>query len=112
MRIGLYICATAAMGVFAMPAQSDAPMQPPMNSLQFAFYNCAAGAFEIEYDSDTPTQATMITSDHNRRYELKRVTSASGVEFSGSGVKFWTDGKKVSVEGAKPLLEHCKRKGA
>ena len=112
MRTGLYIGAAAALGVFPTPAFSDAPMQPPMNSLQYAFYDCGAGAFEIDYDSDTPTQATIVTSDHNRRYELKRVSSDSGVEFSGGGVKFWTDGKKVSVEGIKPPLENCRRKGA
>ncbi len=111
MRSGLVLCAALAAGVIASPGSADAPMQPPMNSLQFAFYNCDAGAFEIDYDSDTPTQATLVTSDHNRRYELKRVSADRGVEFSGAGVKFWTDGKKVTVNGASARLENCKRKG-
>ena len=111
MRSGLLLCAALAAGVIAPPALADAPMQPPMNSLQFAFYNCDAGAFEIDYDSDTPTQATIVTSDHNRRYDLKRVSTDHGVEFSSGGVKFWTDGKKVTVDGVSIRLENCKRKG-
>ena len=81
-----------------------------MNSLQFAFYDCDAGAFEIDYDSETPTQATLVTSDHNRRYELKRSASGNGVQFSGAGVTFWTDGKKVRVEGTSARLDNCKLK--
>ena len=86
-------------------------MQPPMNTFDFAFYDCAAGAFEIDYDSDTPTEATIVTSNHNQKYALTRVASQAGVQFTGHGVKFWTDGKKVLVEGTAIPLENCRLKG-
>lgn len=85
-------------------------MQPPMNTFDFAFYTCDAGAFEIDYDSDTPTQATIVTSNHNQKHELTRTPSQTGVQFAGGGVKFWTDGKKVLVEGAAIPLDNCRLK--
>jgi len=93
-------------------ALADTTAQPPMNSLDFAYYVCDAGAFEIDYDSDTPTHATIITSNHNQRFELNRAAATNGVQFAGGGVKFWTDGKKVLVEGVQPPLQNCRLKGA
>ena len=86
-------------------------MQPPMNTFDYAYYDCEAGAFEIDYDSDTPTQATIITSNHNQKYALTRSASSSGVEFAGRGVKFWTDGKKVLVQGTSIPLAYCRLEG-
>jgi membrane-bound inhibitor of C-type lysozyme len=114
MKSWVRTCFALTLGVLATPATAaDAPPQapqPPMNSLQFAFYECDAGAFEIDYDSDTPTQATVTVSEHNRRYELKRAQADSGVAFAGAGVKFWTDGKKVRLDGTSPHLDNCKMK--
>ena len=119
MRLGPLIWAVLAASLLARPALADAPatapspapMQPPMNTFDYAYYDCAAGAFEIDYDSDTPTQATMITSNHNQKYALTRSASATGVEFAGRGVKFWTDGKKVLVQGTSIPLANCRLKG-
>lgn len=94
----------------AAPALTDTPQQPPMNSFDFAFYTCDGGAFEIDYDSDTPTHATIVTGAKNRHYELTRTPSQNGVQFQDKGVRFWTDGKKVLVEGIAPGLEHCRLK--
>jgi len=117
MRLGLLASVVLAAGLLARPAPADAPasapapapMQPPMNTFDYAYYDCEAGAFEIDYDSDTPTQATIITS--NQKYALTRTASSSGVEFAGRGVKFWTDGKKVSVQGTAIPLANCRLKG-
>jgi membrane-bound inhibitor of C-type lysozyme len=86
-------------------------LQPPMNDFDSAFYNCAnGGAFEISYDSDTPTTATITTNDQNRQYVLKRAPADNGVQFSNGAAKFWTDGKTVVVEGTRQPLKDCKRK--
>jgi membrane-bound inhibitor of C-type lysozyme len=90
-------------------AAAPAPMQPPMNNFDFAFYTCDNGAFQISYDSETPTAATMTTSDNNRQYELTRKPPGDGVQFSNGAARFWTDGRKVVVEGTKDRLENCKR---
>jgi len=119
MRLGLLASVVLAAGLLARPAPADAPasapapapMQPPMNTFDYAYYDCEAGAFEIDYDSDTPTQATIITSNHNQKYALTRSASSSGVEFAGRGVKFWTDGKKVLVQGTSIPLANCRLKG-
>lgn len=88
-----------------------ASMQPPMNNLNFAFYNCAnGGAFQISYDSDTPTTATMTSNDQNKQYVLTRTPSANGVQFSNGAAKFWTNGKTVVVEGTRQPLNDCKMK--
>jgi hypothetical protein len=115
------------MGIFARPAgrktlvtltlsglatvAAAAPkMQPPMNSFDFAFYTCdAGGAFQITYDSDTPTSATLTTNDHNKQYTLMRRPIAEGVQFANGEARFWTDGKKVVVDGTRPSLANCKR---
>ena len=68
------------------------------------------GAFNVSYDSETPTTATITTSNHNRRYELERTPSDSGVQFSKGGVRFWTDGKRVVLEGVAAPMRNCKIK--
>lgn len=107
-RLGLGL----ALGCMATAAAAAAPMQPPMNGFDFAFYTCDDGrAFQISYDSDTPTSATMTTSDNNRQYALTRTHAPEGVQFSNGAARFWTDGRKVVVEGTANRLENCRRKG-
>jgi membrane-bound inhibitor of C-type lysozyme len=98
-------CATTA------PVQAaDAPMQPPMNDFNDAYYSCDGTAFLISYDSETPTKAKLTTSSHNKEYELTRTQSPSGVAFEGGAVRFWTDGKTVTVAGTPEKFTNCKRK--
>ena len=88
-----------------------APMRPPMNDFNFAFYTCdGQGAFQITYDSDAPKVATMTTNDNNKQYVLTRRRVAEGAQFSDGAARFWTDGRKVVVEGTATRLENCKRK--
>lgn len=90
-------------------ATAAAQIQPPMNSLDFAFYECDGAALQVMYDGDAPTHATLVTSD-NRKYALARAASASGVQFAGGGVKFWTDRKSIAVEGTRIPIRGCKLK--
>jgi membrane-bound inhibitor of C-type lysozyme len=101
-----------AWGLISAQASVASPQQPPMNNFDFAFYTCAeGGAFQISYDSDTPTKATLTTSLNNTQYELVRAPVDQGVQFSKGAVKFWTDGKTVVVDGTKARFKDCKRKG-
>lgn len=94
----------------ATPAAATAvQMQPPMNSLDFAFYNCEGAAMQVMYDGDAPTHATLVTSD-NKKYVLARAPAASGVQFASGPVKFWTDRKSVVVEGTKLPVRNCRMK--
>jgi membrane-bound inhibitor of C-type lysozyme len=111
MRPRLMACVLMTVGFAASPGRADAPaapapMQPPMNALQYAFYECDEANFEIDYDSETPEHATIIT--HSRRYDLDRTASESGVQFSKAGVSFWTDGRKVRADGLS--LTNCRLK--
>ncbi|MGH3426590.1 MAG: MliC family protein [Mycobacteriales bacterium] len=108
----LAIAIGAAFGCMAsLSAIADPPAQPPMNTFDFAFYDCAAGgAFQVTYDSDTPKTATMTTNDDNKQYVLTRIDVANGVAFSSGPTKFWTDGKSVAVEGTSKPLKNCKMK--
>jgi len=100
-----------AMGCIAAGAMAAAPMRPPMNDFNFAFYTCdGQGAFQITYDSDAPKVATMTTNDNNKQYVLTRRRVAEGAQFSDGAARFWTDGRKVVVEGTATRLENCKRK--
>lgn len=99
-----------AAGLIATAASGAPKMQPPMNNFDFAFYTCEGGAFQITYDSDTPTSATMTTSDNNKQYVLARKPTDDGVQFASGAARFWTDGRKVVVEGTRAHLENCKRK--
>lgn len=100
--------ATGALATAAWAA--DIAMQPPMNGFNDAYYVCDGAAFLISYDSETPTKATLTTSDHNKAYELKRTESPTGVAFAGGAAKFWTDGKTVTVTGPASKFTNCKRK--
>jgi membrane-bound inhibitor of C-type lysozyme len=104
------VLAAFATAASATPAIADPAMQPPMNDFDFAFYTCDGGAFQIAYDSDTPTTAKLTTSDRNKQYVLARKPAADGVQFSGAAARFWTDGKKVVVEGTATPLRNCKKK--
>jgi membrane-bound inhibitor of C-type lysozyme len=104
---GTLASALAASCAVAQPA----PMQPPMNDFNQAFYKCdGGGAFMMSYDSDQPTTAEMAANDDNKHHALKRTPSPSGVQFTGGGVKFWTDHKTVIVEGTKTAFKNCKTK--
>ncbi len=48
----------------------------------------------------SPEEAVM--GFHNKQYELKRVTSASGAKYAGSGAEFWSKGisAMITVDGA------------
>ena len=110
MRHFAIFAAVLSAGAFAGgSAWAEAAMQPPMNDFDEAFYVCDGANFAVSYDSDTPTTATLTTSN-NSKYELKRTTAASGVQFGGTPVKFWTDGKTVVVQGAGGSFQNCKRK--
>ena len=99
-------------GCLVAASAAGAPsMQPPMNNFNSAFYDCASGgAFLIAYDSDTPTTATMTTSDSNKQYVLTRKPAPDGVQFTNGPARFWTDGKTVVVEGTSQPLKGCKMK--
>jgi len=104
-------CATAVfLALAAGPALAQpAPMQPPMNDFDQAFYRCDGGeAFMMTYDADQPTAAEMVTNSDQRHYKLKRGEPKSGVEFSGGGARFWTDGKTVAGETPKAAFKNCK----
>jgi membrane-bound inhibitor of C-type lysozyme len=103
--VGAVVAADLAL---AGAASAEQPAQPPMNSFDFAYYACTGGAFQIAYDSETPTSATMTTSDDNRRIELARKPTSEGVQFSNGAVRFWTDGKTVVVQGTVAQLQNCK----
>jgi len=102
----------AAVGCLpSLSAMADPPVQPPMNTFDFAFYDCADGsAFQITYDSETPKTATMTTNVDNKQYVLTRMDAPSGVAFSSGATKFWTDGKAVAVQGTSKPLKNCKLK--
>ena len=101
----------AGLAAFAGAATAaDTPMQPPTNDFNDAYYICDGTAFLIAYDSETPTQAKLTTSNHNKAFELKRTDSPTGVAFAGGAVKFWTDGKTVTVAGTPDKFQNCKRK--
>jgi membrane-bound inhibitor of C-type lysozyme len=96
--------------VIAGSAMAAPTAQPPMNSFNFAFYTCDNGAaFQISYDADAPTKATLTTSD-NKQHPLKREPVANGAQFSDQGVMFWTDGTSVVVKGTQIPLNNCKLK--
>lgn len=100
-----------AWGLISAQASADPQKQPPMNDFDFAFYTCAGGdAFQVSYDSDTPSKATLATNNNNKRYELARKQVDQGVEFSKGGVKFWTDGKTVVFQGTPAQYRDCKLK--
>lgn len=103
-----WVC-LAAMAAAGSAAAADA-MQPPMNEFNDAYYLCDGAAFLISYDSETPTKATLTTSDHNKAYELKRAESPTGVTFTDGTLKFWTDGKTVTVAGSPAKFTNCRRK--
>lgn len=103
-----FILIGLAASLIATAASGAPKMQPPMNSFDFAYYNCTGGAFQIAYDSATPTSATMTTSDGNRRFELARKPTSEGVQFANGAVRFWTDGKTVVVQGTAAQLQDCK----
>jgi membrane-bound inhibitor of C-type lysozyme len=105
--IGAALAAAAGTGL----ATAGPLVQPPMNNFQGAFYNCDNGAaFQMSYDSNQPTKATMTTSDDNRQHLLNRTPVSTGVEFSGRRVKFWTDGQTVVVDGTTITFQNCKLK--
>jgi membrane-bound inhibitor of C-type lysozyme len=89
---------------------ADGPMQPPMNDFNDAYYICDGASFLISYDSETPTKATLHTSNQKKAYELSRTDSPTGVTFAAGAAKFWTDGKTVTVAGTDPKFANCKRK--
>ena len=101
------VCLAMSCGAIAAPAAK--PMQPPMNSFDFAFYTCDDGkAFQVSYDSDTPTVATINTS--NKQYVLNRQPADDGAKFTKGAARFWTDGRKVEIEGTATRLQNCRRK--
>jgi hypothetical protein len=91
------------------PAAAAAPKQPPMNDFNFAFYTCDGAAFQVAYDSNTPTTATLTTSRDNQRYVLTR-TSSGELQFAKAGVKFQPSGRSAVVQGTKGPLKDCKLK--
>ena len=108
----LFSLTLVALATTAIAAPAFAkPAQPPMNSFNFAFYTCDNGnAFQISYDSDTPSQATLTTSNNNKQYQLKRTDVSNGIQFSNQDVRFWTDGKDTVITGTGIPLNNCKMK--
>jgi membrane-bound inhibitor of C-type lysozyme len=103
------VAAALAAGAMATKAVAEEPAQPPMNDFYQAFYICEAGAFLIEYDSDKPSTATLVTGN-NKRIAMKRTSAPSGVRFAGGAARFWTDGKAVTVEGSGAPFRNCRMK--
>jgi membrane-bound inhibitor of C-type lysozyme len=114
MNAHVRVCTALALALAAGPALAQpAPLQPPMNDFDQAFYRCDGGeAFMMTYDSDKPASAEMVTNSDNRHYQLKRSDSKAGVEFSGGGAKFWTDGKSATAESSKGSFKNCKTKAS
>ena len=104
------IAAALAAGAMATSAAAEEPAQPPMNDFYQAFYICEGAAFLIEYDSDKPSTATIVSSSNKKRVEMKRIPASTGVRFSGAAAKFWTDGKAVTVEGSAASFKNCRIK--
>jgi len=110
MKVLLTLATALAAGSVGSLAAA-APMQPPMNNFNYAFYTCDdGGSFLMTYDDNPPKSATMTTNNDNKNYALKRQPVASGVQFSGDGAKFWTDGKSVTVDGTVKPFRNCKLK--
>ncbi|HEX3918682.1 MAG TPA: MliC family protein [Caulobacteraceae bacterium] len=105
-----YAVVSMLFGSLVAPSAIAGPAtQPPMNSFDEAYYTCANGeAFLISYDSDSPTSATMTTSNDNKKYDLKRTAASGGFQFSGAAAQFWTDGKTVKVHGTALPFQDCK----
>ena len=103
------VAAALAAGAMATKAVAEELAQPPMNDFYQAFYVCEGAAFLIEYDSDKPSTATIVTGN-NKRIQMKRIPASSGVRFSGGAAKFWTDGKAVTVEGSAAPFKNCRIK--
>jgi hypothetical protein len=108
------VCAAVLLTLSAGAAAGQpAPMKPPMNDFDQAFYRCDGGeAFMMTYDADEPTKAEMVTNSDQRHYQLKRGEAKAGVQFSGGGAKFWTDGKSVVGETPKGAFKNCKIKSS
>lgn len=104
------ICAGLALGSTLTTSAGAAPMQPPMNDFAQAFYKCDGGdAFMMSYDAEDAKTATLAGNHDNKRHELKRMPSDSGVQYAGDHITFWTDGKAVRIDGA-IAFKNCKMK--
>lgn len=110
MNVWPMVAAALVGGAMATRAVAEEPPQPPMNDFYQAFYVCEGAAFLIEYDSDKPSAATMVTSNNKKKLEMKRIPASTGVRFSGGAAKFWTDGKAVTVEGSAAPFKNCRMK--
>jgi membrane-bound inhibitor of C-type lysozyme len=110
MNVWTMAAAALVAGAVATGAVAEESPQPPMNDFYQAFYVCEGAAFLIEYDSDKPSAATMVTSNNNKRVEMKRIPASTGFRFSGGAAKFWTDGKAVTVEGSAASFKNCRMK--
>jgi len=81
-----------------------------MNDFNQAFYRCDGGdAFMMSYSADDVKIATLTGNHDNKRRELKRAPSDSGVQYKGDQITFWTDGKTAHVDGA-VAFKNCKMK--
>ena len=97
--------------LLSSPAVSQAAKQPPMNDFNSAFYTCeSGGAFAVAYDSATPTQVTLTTSNNNKQYTLPRSASEDQLQFGKGAVKFRLVGQTAVVDGTKLALKNCKLK--
>jgi membrane-bound inhibitor of C-type lysozyme len=110
MRSISLLCLALALGSISGAVLAAPPMQPPMNDFNQAFYRCDNGdAFMMSYDAEDAKTATLAGNHDNKRRELKRTASDSGVQYAGDHLTFWTDGKTVRVEGAL-AFKNCKMK--
>jgi len=104
----------ASAGMIWSAATSDAsaaPAQPPMGQFLGAYYTCDQGhAFQVSYNSTAPTVATVTTSNHNARYQLKRVDAGGGPQFSNGSVSVAVSGDTAQVQGTAISLTGCKLK--
>lgn len=100
------------LSLLSSPAISKAVDQPPMNDFNSAFYTCASGgAFEVSYDSATPSHATLTTSHNNTRYVLTRASAGPAIQFAKGAVRFRTTGQTALVQGTRVPLRDCRLKG-
>lgn len=99
--------------IVVAPASAKTSYEPPMNDFNFTYYTCDNGAaFQMSYDSNAPTEATLTTSNNNKQYHLKRAPVGSGAQFSNGQVTFWTDGSSVVLKGTELSFSNCRPKTA
>ncbi len=108
---GSSLISIAAAVAAASGTALAASAEPPMGQFNGAFYACDQGqAFQLSYDAPAAKIATLTTSNNNHRYNLKRVSSSAGPQFSDGTVSVSISGEGATVQGTQLKLTGCKLK--